>query len=457
MAATVFYFLVAIAILIFVHEYGHYRAALACNVKVLKFAIGFGYPLLTWRKKGTGTQFVIGALPLGGYVQMVDEREGVVDPIDLPFAFNRKSLKARAFIVAAGPLANLVLAVFLYGVVNWSGYSDAMARLASPIPSSPAYSAGIVAGDLVTAVGDDPENLVTVDGYGQLSWQLTRAAFSDKPVFLELKSGDAKEVRLLEVKPTAGTLQTGGSNPVTAFGLRGVYAEAVVSNMAPDGAASRAGLRDGDKVLRVDDRPIVDAAMLRELIATNNTDPPKTQTWSLQRGQQTVEAQVTPKRLQINGQWVGRVESVVGGSVERIQVRYGLFDGLQHALAQTYQMAHLTTLTLAKMVVGQASVKHISGPLSVADYAGKTAERGLESYLLFLAVISVSLGVLNLLPIPVLDGGHLMYYLWEGVTGKQVTQWWATTLQRVGVAMIVMLMAIGLFNDMSRIFFGPLG
>lgn len=450
MLLTLLSFLVALTLLVFVHEYGHYRAALWCGVKVERFAIGFGKPLLKWKWPGRSTEFVLGMLPLGGHVRMVDERQGPVEPADLPFAFNSKSLSARAFIVAAGPLANLILAVLLYAGVNWAGLLDAKPVLASPVPESLASKAGLRAGDWVRSVTPDGEPEQAVQSFSQLAWTLTQALLQKQTLVLQVSTIQGRTQSLV-LNLSQTQLDGGTEGALAQLGFRGVYSPPILGPLSPDGAAWLAGLKEGDDILSVDDVKIDDAAQLRDLIRTSNKEPAVPQAWQIKRQGQIQRVMVEPKVVILDGQKVGRIGAQVGQMPDQVVVRYGFLDGLQSAAVKTGEMAATSVSTLGKMLIGQASIKHISGPLSIAQYAGKTAQRGWQSYVLFLAVISVSLGVLNLLPIPVLDGGHLMYYLWEALTGKAVSDRWMEILQKGGVAMVLMLMLVGLLNDFSRI------
>lgn len=451
MIFTIIAFLTALSILIFVHEYGHYRAALWCGVKVERFAIGFGKPLLKWTLPGRSTEFVIGMLPLGGYVKMVDGRQGTVSTEDAPFAFSGKSLGARAFIVVAGPLANLLLAVLLYAGVNWAGLLDAQAVLASPVPGSTVSQLGFRAGDRVRSVQIDGAEARTVEGYSQWAWALTQALAQKDSVVVNLlgMDGVSKSIRMgLAALPLEGDAE----NPLAQLGFRGAFSPAQLGTLAPDGAALASGLKQGDLVKVVDGQAIEDAAQLRDLIRRSTQESASAQAWQVLRQGQVLTLPVQIRVSTVEGQKMGRIGAIVGSVPETVVLRYGLTEGLQSALVKTQETASLSVSTLAKMLVGRASFKQVSGPLSIAEYAGKTAERGWQSYILFLALISVSLGVLNLLPIPVLDGGHLMYYLWEAVTGKAVSDRWIDILQKGGGTVVLMLMLLGLFNDLSRIF-----
>ncbi|WP_416401945.1 RIP metalloprotease RseP [Alicycliphilus denitrificans] len=452
MLLTIAAFAVALGVLIAVHEYGHYRVAVACGVKVLRFSIGFGRPLLRWQPKGSPTEFVIGAFPLGGYVRMLDEREAPVAPEERHLAFNTRPLRARAAIVAAGPLANLLLAVLLYAAVNWSGVDEPKAMLSSPVAGSIAQRAGVQGGEQVVSAAIGEDELEPVRSFEELRWVLTRGALDAENVRLLLQPvrGAQREV----VLPLAGMqVREADAQLFRTIGIVGPWTRPVLGEVMAGGAAERAGLHPGDLVVRLGGTDVVDGAQLRDLIRGSVRDgKPLAQVWRVDREGRLLDVTVTPQLVADATGPVGRIGAYVGNPPEMVNVRYGPVEGLWKGVERTWEVSVLTLRMMGRMVIGEASIKNLSGPLTIADYAGRSASMGLTQYLAFLALISVSLGVLNLLPLPVLDGGHLMYYLWEGLTGRSVSEAWMDRLQRTGVVVLLLMMSIALFNDLTRLF-----
>ena len=456
---TVLAFILALGLLIAVHEYGHYRVAVACGVKVLRFSVGFGKPILSWRRAGSPTEFVVGALPLGGYVRMLDEREAPVDPAERHLAFNTQPLRARAAIVAAGPVANLLLAALIYAGINWVGVEEPQPVLSAPAAGTLAERAGLHGGEWVLRAsesngdGDSDGAGEGVVSFEDLRWRITQAALDGRDLTLWVAAAPEAPARAVTL-PLAGLdVREADASLFRRIGINSPHTAPRVGQVFDGGAAQAAGLRDGDLVRRIDGRPVRDGQELRRLIreAVGPEGQPRAQRWDIDRGGQTLNLAVTPRPQQQGGEWIARVEAYVGDAPAMLTVRHGPIDGLLRGVVKTWEVSWLTLKMMGRMLIGEASLSNLSGPLTIADYAGKSASLGLTSYLTFLALISVSLGVLNLLPLPVLDGGHLMYYLWEALTGRGVSDAWMERLQRGGVVVLMALMSVALFNDVVRL------
>lgn len=453
MLNTVLSFLLTIGILIVVHEWGHYRMARACGVKVLRFSVGFGKVL--WRRQRTpdSTEFVLCALPFGGYVKMLDGREAPVPPQLAGQAFNTKPLRSRAAIVAAGPAANIVLAVLLYAASNWIGTDEPRALLGSPTIGSRAEQAGLRAGDLVRSVEDAGGGDLAVRSMSDLRWHLMDAAVAGRDLVLRVSDAEGRGERRVVLRLDGIDSRNVDAQLMQRVGFAAPWGEPVLGEVMAGGPADRAGLREGDRVLAIDGEPVPDAARLRERIrlSVDEAGRAREMLWVVRREGRELEVPVTAGVQQVQGAPAGRIEAYVGTLPQMVKVQYGPVEGLMQGAQRTWEVSVLSLQMLGRMLIGEASLKNLSGPITIADFAGQSTQLGIAYYLGFLALVSVSLGVLNLLPLPVLDGGHLMYYLFEGVTGRPISDVWLERLQRGGVAVMFMMMSLALYNDLARL------
>ena len=444
---TLLAFLVTLGILITIHELGHYAAARWAGVRVLHFSVGFGRPL--WKRTDRhGTIWALAAIPLGGYVRFLDEREAPVAEEEKAQAFNRQPLGKRAVIVAAGPVANFVLAIVLLWALNIHGYSTLRPILAPPPLSTPAATAGLQGGDWVLGINGAP-----VDNWQTLAEGLLISSQTDARLEVEDARGHLREV----VLPSEALQQaTQDSEPLRALGLSPGHPSLppVIGTVIAEGPAAMAGLQAGDRVLAVNDVSISDWQALVQHIRPASGD---TLVLTIERAGQTLTLSVTPRLVNEQGQRLARIgvaPRMDPALMERMRVihRDGPVEGLGHAIERTWDLSAFSLRMMGRMLIGEVSVKNLSGPVSIADYAGQSVQAGWIAYVGFLALISISLGVLNLLPIPMLDGGHLLYYLLEWIGGKPVPDRIQELAQRVGMALLLTLMTFALYNDLARLF-----
>jgi regulator of sigma E protease len=451
---TLLAFLLALGVLITVHEWGHYRVAVACGVKVLTFSIGFGQPLLRWKSRrphaGQDTEFCISLIPLGGYVKMLDENEAEVAPQDVAMAFNRQPLWARAAIVSAGPLANLLLAVCLYAATFWIGQHETQATLSAPVVGSVAEAAGLRSGDTVLRAGESADALQETASLDALRWWMLQQ--DTAPVYLEVQPLGKQTPHVLHLPELSADAISKDSNAWQARGFTGAWSRAVLGEVQKELPAHKASLQRGDEVLRIDGRVVSDASALRAMVrASGQHQLPALQIWDVSRDGHVLQFEVTPEQTVEGDHFIGRIGAQVGEPSRKVWVQYGAFDGLSKAISKTWEVMVMTLDMLGRLLTGHASLDNLSGPLTMADYAGRSASLGLGAYLSYLALVSISLGVFNLLPLPVLDGGHLLYYLYEACTGHPPSPQWLDAMQRAGLAVLVALMVFSIFNDVVRL------
>ena len=445
---TFFAFLLALLLIIVVHEYGHYRMALFWRVRVLQFSIGFGRPVFKWSRIQPGltttTDFTIGLIPLGGFVKMHGHQNS--DEALTPDAFDAKSLWARTCIVSAGPLANLLLAVLLYACLNWAGSQQPRPILSSPPPGTVAYEAGLKGGDEVLRWREGGAEWEPLSSMSELHWVLLSHK-STPTLELEFLSAEKGVIQTAELN-LQGVTQNAVDLHVDPFGLTGPQTQAVIRAVNPGGPASNGGLHSGDLVVKVNDQRIEDAAHLIRLIRSLKGP----QTWQIKRGQAEQTLSITPVNMPVNGQTVPAIGAAVGSTPERAWVQHGFLEGLSHACWQLWMQTRLTGMAFVGLLTSSEGWKQLSGPITIANVAGQTAEAGWQPYVSFLALISLSIGLMNLLPIPLLDGGHLMYYLWEFATGSRPSAQWSQRLQTIGLACVLLMMSLAFLNDFIRWF-----
>lgn len=448
---TLLAFAVTLGILVVIHELGHYTVARLCGVKVLRFSLGFG-PVIAKRLARNGTEWALSAVPLGGYVKMADEREGEVAAVDLPHAFNRKSVGQRMAIVVAGPLSNLLLAVLLYWALFVAGITVLKPIVAAPTAGTPAALAGFNNGDIITAVDNDP-----VADWQDLYWLVLKHGTKNPVMTVETRdAANHVEYRRLDV---AGIdLADADHDPLAGIGLLRYLPDLppVVGQVVAGSRAESSGLKPGDRIQAINGQTI---AVWEDLVKIVKASPERPLRLNLLRAGQPLAITLTPAALLETGRTIGRigaaprVDPALFASMQA-EIRFGPVTAMKRALVKTWDLSTFSLEMMGRLVIGQASLKNISGPVTIADYAGRSAEAGATAFIAFLALISVSLGVLNLLPIPLLDGGHLLYYFIELITGRPVSDRVQWVGQKIGMALLAALMFFALFNDFHRLLTG---
>ena len=458
---TLLAFIGAIALLVVFHELGHFWVARRCGVKVLRFSIGFGKVVYSKRFANSDTEWVISAIPLGGYVKMLDEREEEVAPEDLPYAFNRQPVLQRMAIVVAGPLSNFLLAIVLYWALFVYGVPGLKPVLGEAPLGSPAALAQMQAGETILSINGEP-----VPSWQELRWSLMELALRSGEARIEARGAQGEalfhvlDISSLEAKDMDGEF-------LDKLGLH-LYRPAilpVIGKISENSVAQRAGLQEGDRVLRANG---VALRYWSELVEAIRAHPGQVMQLDIRRGEMTLGVELVPQAVAESGpenSWPGTRKTVgkigAGPQVDHAawqamltEVSYGPVEALYQALRKTWETSVITLKMLGKMVLGEVSMKNLSGPITIADYAGQSAEMGVAAYLGFLALISISLGVLNLLPVPLLDGGHLLYYVAELVKGSPVSEQVWEIGQKIGIALLGTMMAFAIYNDIYRLISG---
>lgn len=440
--------LVALGVLVTFHEFGHFWVARRCGVKVLRFSVGFGSPLLRWHDR-QGTEFVIAAIPLGGYVKMLDEREGEVPPEQLEQSFNRKSVGQRIAIVAAGPVANFLLALVFFWAVAMLGSQQVRPVIGAVESGSLADVAGLQAGQEIVAVNGEP----TV-GWAAVNLQLVRRLGESGDLSISVRELGSTADSPRQIALDNWLRGADEPDPIASLGIRPwrPAIAPVLAQLDPDGPAFAAGLQVGDRLLALDGKALAD---WQQLVDQVRSLPGKAVVLLLERQGQRQEVTLT---LAARGEGEAR-SGYLGAGAQPVEwppemlreVSYGPLDAVAEGAKRTWMMSLLTLDSLKKMLFGELSVKNLSGPITIAKVAGASAESGLGDFLTFLAYLSISLGVLNLLPIPVLDGGHLLFYLVEWVRGRPLSERVQGWGMQIGISLVIGVMLLALVNDLSRL------
>ena len=451
----ILWFIVAVSLLVTVHEFGHYWVARKLGFKVLRFSVGFGKPL--WKRVAgpDRTEYVIAALPLGGYVKMLDEREGEVQPHELHRSFTRKPPWQRIVVLLAGPAFNIVFAVLvLWGMFWASGISDVKAVVGEVAAASPAARAGLASGDEIIAM-----NGAAITGQPDVVFGLLEAMSTDGRAALELRDREGVTRRaILEVPSAEERLKL--TEPAElfrglGFGFWEPFALPRLGKVTPGGPADLAGLKEGDLILSLNDQ----VYSFRQIVPAIAAKPGETVLLRYRRGASENSLRIVPAPTAADGKTIGRIQVEIGAEAGvrypqsmRLHTALGPVGALQHAAVKAWDMTALQARLVWRMLTGNVSFKNLSGPLSIAEYAGDSARDGVQSFLFFLVLISLSLGFLNLLPIPILDGGQIVFQLVEWLKGGPLSERAQIFGQQVGIALLVLLMGVALFNDIARQF-----
>lgn len=448
---TLFFFIIALIILIAVHEYGHYWAARKLGVKVLRFSLGFGKIIWRRQKSPDDTEFTISALPLGGYLKMVDEREGEVEPADLPYAFNRQPVGSRSLIVLAGPAFNFLLAILVFWLAFMWGETGIRPILGEVRPGTLAEQAGFREGDEILAVGTEKTP----------TWSLAigvimETALDEKPVLVTVATRDGGERELTLALTAEMTAQP--KELYKRLGLRpwDPPLEPVIDRVEPGSAAEQGGLLAGDRIISGDGQPVASWKDWVDYVRNHPGQPVKT---VIERDGVRLHLVLTPmgEESPMGEGRIGRIGAAVRvpesvAAEMKVEYRLGVLPALGAALTRTSDYSLTTLRMIGRMLIGKAGVENLSGPIGIAQYAGQSASLGFGQFMKFLALVSISLGILNLLPIPVLDGGHLLFYLVEAIKGSPLSEQTQINFQQIGILLLLCLMALGFYLDIGRLF-----
>ncbi|UJP06043.1 MAG: RIP metalloprotease RseP [Nitrosomonas sp.] len=450
---TIIAFIVALGVLITFHEFGHYLVARWSGVKVLRFCIGFGQPIFRKRWGKDQTEWVIAAIPLGGYVKMLDENEGKVAHQDLPRAFNRQSVGRRFAIVAAGPIANFLLAIILYWWLFIIGVPGMKPILGTVEPGTPAAQAGFEAGETIVKIENE-----SIASWQDARWILLRHAIAQSPSIAIQTTGKNGEIHQRQLNLSQIDPNTVNENFPGIIGFTGYqpHITPVIGQVVAGSVAERAGMRVNDEIIAINNTEIL---AWSDFVQQIRAHPDRSLLMEILRNEQLIQLTVTPESASENGKNIGKIGVAPATHQDEfnallVTVRYPIGQAWSKAMEKTWETTSLTLRMLGKMITGDVSLKNVGGPISIADHAGQSAQMGLVSYLAFLALISVSIGILNLLPIPILDGGHLMFYTIEIVKGSPLSDNTIIIGQKIGLILLLALMLFAIYNDISRLVTG---
>jgi len=446
---TIISFLFGLGFLIAIHEFGHYFIAKLCNVKVLRFSLGFGKPLWSRRLGSDQTEWVVATWPLGGYVKMLDERESAVEVTEVDRAFNRKAVWQKFLIVLAGPVANLALAIILYMSLFLNGVPELTAKIGDPLPNTPAAHAGFKTEDVVKTVND-----IAIQSWQDFRWAILELALQKQEASVGVTNADGIH-QYKKVDLSGLTEQEFDKDVLVQLGFNRfrIDVPAIIGQVSPRSPAEVSGLLPGDKIVRINDSSI---SAWQDVVKIIRESPDQRLQFELERTGGVQLIQITPEMISTRGETYGRIgagplidQKIL--SSDTIIVSYDMSESAKKAFLKTYQTAIFSLRMMGKMISGEISLRNLSGSVTIADYAGQSAQQGWIPYIMFLALVSISLGVLNLLPIPLLDGGHLMYYLFEFLSGKPVPENIIEASQKIGLMVLILLMSLSLFNDINRL------